>query len=60
LRTLRERAKIIEDKRGVVMLEYAILIGTVALGSAVAFVHLGKAIAKNFDLVRGLLLCPFP
>jgi len=48
------------DTRGTVMLEYSILMGTVAIGSAIAFIMLGVAFVNNFDLVRGLLLTLFP
>ena len=42
------------------MLEYSIIIGTVALGSAIAFITLGVAVVNNFDLVRAMLTCVFP
>lgn len=42
------------------MTEYTILLGTVALGSAVAFIALGVAIVQNFAVVRDLVLNPFP
>jgi Flp pilus assembly pilin Flp len=48
------------DTRGTVMLEYTILMGTVAIGSAIAFISVGVAFVNNFDLVRGLILCLFP
>jgi hypothetical protein len=54
------RPSLWSDTRGVVMLEYTILMGTVALGSAIAFISLGVAFVNNFDLVRGLILCLFP
>ena len=55
-----ERQSLRRDTRGAVMLEYAIIIGTIALGSAAAFITVGVAIVKNFDLVRAMLLCVFP
>ena len=55
-----KRLSLWSDTRGVVMLEYSILIGTVAIGSAVAFITLGVAFVNNFDRVRGLLLTLFP
>jgi Flp pilus assembly pilin Flp len=48
------------DSRGVVATEYAIVLGTVGLGSAVSFIAVGVAFLKNFALVRNLLLLPFP
>jgi hypothetical protein len=48
------------DSRGVAATEYIILIGTVGLGSAVAFISVGVAFVRNFASVRELLLVPFP
>jgi Flp pilus assembly pilin Flp len=55
-----QRQHLARDSRGVVMVEYAILIGTVGIGSAVALVSLGVAFVSSFDFVRGMLLTPFP
>lgn len=55
-----KRLSLWDDTRGTVMLEYSILMGTVALGSAIAFITLGVAFVNNFDLVRGLLLTLYP
>jgi hypothetical protein len=55
-----ERQSLWRDTRGIVMLEYSILMGTVAIGSAIAFITVGVAFVRNFDLVRGVLLCVFP
>jgi Flp pilus assembly pilin Flp len=55
-----KRQSLWRDTRGLVMLEYSILIGTVALGSAIAFITVGVAIVNNFDLVRAMLVCAFP
>jgi Flp pilus assembly pilin Flp len=55
-----QRQSLWRDTRGTVMLEYSILMGTVALGSAAAFISVGVAFVNNFDLVRSLLLCVFP
>jgi len=52
--------KILRDTSGVVMTEYVILLGTVAVGSMAAFVLLGVAFVRSFNLVRGLVLLPFP
>jgi Flp pilus assembly pilin Flp len=42
------------------MVEYTVLIGGVALAGTVALVLVGAAVVRNFDFVRGLLLCPIP
>jgi hypothetical protein len=42
------------------MTEYSILLGTVALGSAVSFISVGVALFNNFAMVRSFLLVPFP
>jgi Flp pilus assembly pilin Flp len=49
-----------DDHRGVAATEYIILVGTVGLGSATAFIALGAAFVRNFALVRNLILAPFP
>jgi Flp pilus assembly pilin Flp len=48
------------DTRGAVMVEYSILIGTIAIGSAIAFITVGVAFVNNFDVIRAMLLCVFP
>jgi Flp pilus assembly pilin Flp len=52
--------KLRSDSRGAAATEYAIVLGTVGLGSAVAFIAVGVAFLRNFALVRNLLLVPFP
>jgi len=42
------------------MAEYVVLISTVALGSAAAFLLIGVALVNSFGFVRSLLLIPFP
>jgi Flp pilus assembly pilin Flp len=42
------------------MVEYTVLVGTVALGGALGLVLVGAAVARNFEFVRGMLLCPIP
>jgi Flp pilus assembly pilin Flp len=48
------------DTRGSAMTEYTILLGTVALGSALSFITIGVALVRDFALVRNLILLPFP
>jgi Flp pilus assembly pilin Flp len=54
------KARVATDERGAVMAEYVVLIGTVALGSAAAFLTIGVALVNSFGFVRNLLLIPFP
>jgi Flp pilus assembly pilin Flp len=53
-------ARLRRDSRGVATTEYTILLGTVALGSAVSFIAVGIAIVHSFAEVRELVLVPFP
>lgn len=48
------------DVRGALLVEYSVLIGAVAIGGSIGLVILGAAVVRNFDFVRGLLLCPIP
>jgi Flp pilus assembly pilin Flp len=52
--------RLARDARGVVMVEYAVLIGIVGISCATAFVALGVAFVNSFGFVRGMLLVPFP
>jgi Flp pilus assembly pilin Flp len=52
--------KALGDTAGVAMTEYVILVGVVALGSIASFILLGAAFVRNFNLVRSLILLPFP
>jgi Flp pilus assembly pilin Flp len=45
---------------GAVMVEYAVLVGAMALGAALGLVGVGIALVDNFDLVRSLILAPIP
>jgi Flp pilus assembly pilin Flp len=42
------------------MVEYAILVGAIALGGALGMVGVGIALVDNFELVRALILAPIP
>jgi Flp pilus assembly pilin Flp len=53
-------ARLLDDSSGAAATEYIILVGTVALGSAVAFIAVGVALVRDFTLVRNLLLGQFP
>jgi Flp pilus assembly pilin Flp len=48
------------DTRGAVLLEYSIIVGTVALAGAVGFVIVGIAVLNSFGFVRELLLSAIP
>ena len=48
------------DARGMVSVEYAVLIGAVALAGATGLVAVGIAMVESFDFVRSLLLSPIP
>ena len=52
--------KLILDTRGVVMLEYSILVGTLALAGAAGLVAVGIAVLNSFGFVRELLLSAMP
>ena len=48
------------DTRGAVLLEYSILVGTVALACAVGLLVVGIAVLNSFGFVRELLLSAIP
>ena len=50
----------VHDSRGAVMLEYSILVGTVALSCAVGLLVVGMAVLNSFGFVRELLLSAIP
>jgi Flp pilus assembly pilin Flp len=52
--------KALLDTRGAVMLEYSILVGTVALACAVGLLFVGIAVLNSFGFVRELLLSAIP
>jgi Flp pilus assembly pilin Flp len=56
----RQAARLVDDTRGGVMVEYTVLIGAVAIAGSVGLVAVGIAVAKNFEFVRGMLLVPIP
>lgn len=63
-RGVRKLARGIElalfDAQGSIMVEYAVLIGTMALAGALGLVAVGISVVRSFDFVRALLLCPIP
>lgn len=48
------------DTRGAVLLEYSILVGTVALACSVGLLVVGIAVLNSFGFVRELLLSAIP
>lgn len=48
------------DARGSVLVEYAVLVGAIALAGSLGLVAVGIAVVRSFDFVRALLLCPIP
>ncbi len=42
------------------MVEYAILVGAVALGGALGLISVGLSVLESFELVRSLMLAPLP
>lgn len=53
-------AKLRSDNRGAVLVEYAVLIGGVALAGAVGLILVGAEVARSLDFVRSMILCPIP
>jgi hypothetical protein len=48
------------DTRGSILLEYSVLIGSIALAGALGLVAVGIALVRSFDFARALLLSPIP
>jgi Flp pilus assembly pilin Flp len=49
-----------DDERGVVMVEYVVLVGTVMLGLAAALAALGPEVLGAYERTRAMLYAPFP
>jgi len=52
--------KLLVDARGALLLEYSIVVGTVALACAVGLLIVGIAVLNSFGFVRELLLSAIP
>ena len=50
----------LRDERGVAMLEYAILIGSIAIAGSVGLVAVGVSLVRSYDFAQALLLSPVP
>ena len=48
------------DERGVVMVEYIVIVGTVMLGLAAALAALGPEVLGAYERTRTMLYAPFP
>jgi hypothetical protein len=60
-RAARELAGALQaDCEGSLTLEYAVLIGCVALGGALGLVGIGLALLDSFVAIRSGVLAPFP
>lgn len=56
----RWRSALLADARGAVLVEYTILIGTLALAGIIGLIAVGIAVLNSFSFVRGLLLGAAP
>jgi len=56
----RRLAGLLADARGAVLVEYTILIGTLALAGIIGLIAIGIAVLNSFSFVRGLLLGAAP
>jgi len=59
-RNASRASSLLLDTRGALLLEYSILIGTVALACAVGLLIVGIAVLNSFGFVRELLLSAIP
>jgi Flp pilus assembly pilin Flp len=50
----------LRDERGVAMLEYAILIGSIAIAGSIGLVAVGVSLVRSYDFAQALLLSPVP
>jgi Flp pilus assembly pilin Flp len=48
------------DNRGAAMVEYAVLVGGVAIAGALGLALVGAEVARSLDFVRSMILCPIP
>ncbi|WP_169791333.1 hypothetical protein [Sandaracinus amylolyticus] len=59
-RSTRTLARLVDDARGGVFVEYLFAVGTFALVAALAAVSLGEPMLRAYRFTRALLLLPFP
>jgi Flp pilus assembly pilin Flp len=53
-------AKLGSDTRGAVLVEYAVVVGGIALAGSLGLILVGAEVAKSLDFVRSMILCPIP
>jgi Flp pilus assembly pilin Flp len=53
-------AKLRSDTRGAVLVEYAVVVGGIALAGSLGLILVGAEVAKSLDFVRSMILCPIP
>ena len=59
-KTPKTRAAVLRDRRGAVMTEYVVLLGTVCIAFAAAVAGLGPHLVANYERSQGVILSPFP
>lgn len=42
------------------MVEYAVVVGGIALAGSLGLILVGAEVAKSLDFVRSMILCPIP
>ena len=52
--------RLVRDERGVVTVEYVIVLALVSVGAAIALIALGTLLLELFLYQRSLLLLPLP
>ncbi len=52
--------RLLRDRRGAVMAEYVLLLGTVCMAWAAATLALGPSLIAGYERSQGVLLSPFP
>jgi Flp pilus assembly pilin Flp len=60
LATARSWRQLLRDTRGVVMTEYVVVVGMVALAAAPALLGCAWAVVGSFLFTRSYVLYPFP
>ena len=53
-------AELRNDTRGAVLVEYAVVVGGIALAGAFGLILVGAEVARSLDFVRSMILCPIP
>ncbi len=56
----RRLSTLAESRRGAIMTEYVVLLGTVCIGFAAAILGLGPSLVANYERSQAIILSPFP